>query len=228
VAYSIRSKIQRCTAVRGRRRASGAAPDAAGETTELDWLSNSRSAILIVARESAARSSSDLPIQDAHGARLPEDNVVKFRPRADSDDPPSELINMLRSVINALDELAGGFERIKLGLHWSPGRWSARSMSFRMQRVPAEQQLRELHDIDPADWADTSWASQLSSARFAFEQQLDSISSLLDMLLHADMPPDERAWHMERFAAEGKGFVEAYQQLRNVIVARYPQVRRLP
>ena len=135
---------------------------------------------------------------------------------------------MLRSAIEALDELAGGFERIKPGLHWSPGRWSARSMSFRMQRVPASRQLEELHHIDPADWPDAAWASQLFNARCAFEQQLDSIAILLDMLLHANMPPDERAWQIERFATEGKGFLEVLWQLRNVIVARYPQVRRIP
>jgi hypothetical protein len=160
---------------------------------------------------------------------LPDDNVVvKFWPRASRGDPPPELVAMLRSVIEALDELGGGFGRIKPGLHWSPGRWSALSMSFRMQRVPAARQMEELDHIDPSGWPDTAWASQLSSARSAFEQQLDSIASLLDMLLHADMPPDERAWQMERFAAESKGFMEALWQLRNVIVARYPQVHRVP
>jgi hypothetical protein len=158
---------------------------------------------------------------------LADDNVVKFRPRASRDDPPSELVEMLRSVIEALDELSGGFERIKPGLHSSLGRWSARSMSFRMQRVPAARQLEELYYIDPADWPDAAWASQLYSARCVFEQQLDSIASLLDMLIHANMPPDERAWQMERFAAEGKGFLEALWQLRNVIVVRYPQVRQM-
>jgi hypothetical protein len=156
---------------------------------------------------------------------LADDNVLKFRPRASRDEPPPELVEMLQSVIEALDELADGFERIKPSLHWSPGRWSARSMSFRMQRFPAVRQLEELHHIDPSDWPDTAWASRLSSARWAFEQQLDSIASLLDMLLHADMPLDERAWYMERFAAEGKGFLEALWQLRNVIVTRYPEVR---
>lgn len=100
-------------------------------------------------------------------------------------------------------------------------------MSFRMHRVPAARQIEELHHIDPSDWPDTAFACQLSIARCAFDQQLDSIANLLDMLLHADMPPDERAWQIERFSAEGKGFLEALWQLRNVIVARYPQVRRM-
>jgi len=159
---------------------------------------------------------------------LADDNVVKLRPRGRRDDPPPELVEMLRSVIEALDELGGGFEHIKPGLHWSAGRWSSRSMSFRMQRVPAARQLKELHHIDPADWPDVAWASELSSVRCAFEQQLDSIAILLDMLLHANMPPDERAWQIERFVAEGKGFLEALWQLRKVIVARYPEVRQMP
>ena len=168
------------------------------------------------------------PAPHGHGGPLADDNVVEFPSRGGRDDPPEELIELLQGVIAALDGLSGGFGRIKPGLHWSPGRWSSHSMSFRMRQVSAAGQLADLHHIDPADWPDTAWALQLATARSAFEQQLDSIASKLDILLHADMPPDERAWQMERFSAEGKGFLEALSQLRNVIVARYPRARRLP
>jgi hypothetical protein len=165
---------------------------------------------------------------EPHGGLLADDNVVvELRLRGGRDNPPPELFEMLQSTIAVLDELRGGFERIKPSLHWSPGRWSAHSMSFRMQRVPAERQLTELRRIDPSGWPDTVWASQVSSARFAFEQQLDLVASLLEVLLHIDMPPDERAWQMERFASEGKGFLGALNQLRDVIVTRYPQISGL-
>jgi hypothetical protein len=164
---------------------------------------------------------------EPHGGLLADDNVVvEFRLRGGRDNPPPEVVEMLHSTIAVLDDLRGGFERIKPSLHWSAARWSAHSMSFRMQRAFAERQLAELHRIDPSDWPDTVWASQVSLARFAFEQQLHSIACLLDVLLHIDMPPDELAWQMERFTSEGKGFLGALSQLREVIVTRYPQISR--
>jgi hypothetical protein len=157
-----------------------------------------------------------------------DDNVVALPLPTSRNGPPTELLEMLRSAVHALDELDDGFERIKPSLHWSLARWSAASIPFRMRLVSAERQLEGLRQIDPANWPDIRWAIDLSSARVGLEQQLQAVVNLLDMLLHCDMSPGERAWLIQRFNTSGKGFSEALRRLRKVIVTRHPEVCRPP
>jgi hypothetical protein len=49
---------------------------------------------------------------------------------------------------------------------------------------------------------------------------------LLDMLVSCDLATDDRAWQIQRFTADGKEFLTALEQLRSVIVARYPEICR--
>lgn len=157
-----------------------------------------------------------------------DDNVRTLRPRASRDASSAELLELLGDVVEALDEIGDGFERIDPGPHWSAARWSAESMPFCMRLIPAEEHLAGLRQIDTADWPDIDWSIDLSNAHADFEHELRAVVTLLDMLLHYDMSPSERAWQTRKFTSGGKGFLEALQRLREVIVARHPQASKLP
>jgi|ERR1700722_3133026 len=155
---------------------------------------------------------------------MPGDNNVRtLRPVPGDDDSSAELIKMLPAAVQALDEIADGFERIEPSPHWASARWSAHSMAFCMRLIPAKQQLAALRQIDPANWPDIGWSMELSRACTDFEQELRAAVNLLDMLLSEEVSPGERAWQAQRFIAGGKGFREALTRLRSVIVARYPE-----
>lgn len=149
-----------------------------------------------------------------------DDNVIALPLPASRHGSSTELLTMLREAVRGLDEIGEGFERINPSVHWSTGRWSAASMAFRMRLDPAERQLAGLRQIDPADWPDISWSIELSSARANFEHELRAIVSLLNILLHCDLSPGERAWQTQRFTSDGKGFLEALWRLREVIATR--------
>jgi hypothetical protein len=155
-----------------------------------------------------------------------DDNVVALPLPAGGPGPPAELLETLREAVDALDDLSDGFERIRPSLQWPVARWHATSIPFRMRLVRVDQQLKELRKIDPAEWPDIIWAIDLSSARTKFEQQLQVIVNLLDMLL-SGTSADERAWQIQRFTSGGKEFLAALGRLRSVIVARHPQICRL-
>jgi hypothetical protein len=154
------------------------------------------------------------------------DNVSPFRRPAKGGGRSTELREIFLGVVKALDELSDGFTRIEPSLHWSPAKWGTVSMPFYMRLDRAERQLERLRQIDPASCRDTAWSIELASARIDFEQELQAVTSLLDMLVDYDLPPGERAWQAQRFTSGGKGFLETLQRLRDVIAARYPRVRR--
>ena len=157
-----------------------------------------------------------------------DDNIWVLPVPAGRNDLPAEVLDMLGHAVQALNEIGDSFARIDPSPHWSPARWSAASMAFCMRLAPAEQRLTGLRQIDPADWPEIAWSIELSSARADFEQELQAVVRLLDMLLRHDLSPGERAWQAQRFTSGGKGFLESLQHLRAVIVGRYPGTRRLP
>jgi hypothetical protein len=130
---------------------------------------------------------------------------------------------MFGDVVHALDETRDAFERIQPGLQWSAAQWSAASMAFRMRLPCTERHLAVLHRVTPANWPDTGWSIDLSSARADFEQELRAAMNVFDLLLRRDLPSGERAWQAQGFTSGGKGLLEALQRLREVIVTRYPE-----
>ena len=148
------------------------------------------------------------------------DNVRSLRPPSSRDASSAELLEILGDGVQALDEIGDGFKRIEPGLHWSAAQWTAASMALRMRLACAEGPLARLRQIGPADGPDTGWSIDLSSARADFEQELQAVVSLLGMLLQYDISPVERAWQTQRFTSGGKGFLEALQRMRGVIVTR--------
>jgi hypothetical protein len=101
-------------------------------------------------------------------------------------------------------------------------------MAFRMRLSCTERHLAVLYRVTLANWPDTGWSIDLSSARADFEQELRAAMSLLDLLLRHDLAPGERAWQTQGFTSGGKGLLEALQRLREVIVTRYPAARWRP
>jgi len=155
-----------------------------------------------------------------------DDNVVALPLPARNSGPSAELLGTLRRVAGALDDLGDGFERIQPSVQWSIARWHATSIPFRMRLVPVYQHLTELRKVDPAEWPDIAWAIDLMSARAGFEERLQMIVNLLDMLLSGGMPVDERAWQVQRFTTGGKEFLAALGRLRSVVAARHPEIWR--
>lgn len=154
-----------------------------------------------------------------------KDNVIALPRPASRNGPSAELLEMLRGAVRGLGEIADGFERIHASPGWSSARWSSATIAFRMRLALAERQLAGLRQIDPADWPDIAWSIELSSARADFVRELRAMVTLVDMLVHDDLSAGERAWQTERFTSDSKGFLEALQRLRDVIVTHYPGSR---
>jgi hypothetical protein len=154
-----------------------------------------------------------------------KDNVIALPRPASCNGPSDELLEILRGAVRGLGEIADGFERIHASTGWSPARWSAASVAFRMRLTSAGRQLAGLRQIDPAVWPDIGWSIALSSARADFERELRAMVSLVEVLVHEDLPAGERAWQAERFTSDSKGFLEALHRLHDVIVTRYPGTR---
>jgi hypothetical protein len=136
---------------------------------------------------------------------------------------PANVLSLLRTVVGELDELIDALERIDPGSHWSAERWSTASMAFRMRLAAAEHQLRQLRQIDPADWPDTGWALDLSDAGAKLEQRLHAVVTLLSVLVSHGIPVAERAWETRRFVMKGRELLESLRRLRAVIVERHPE-----
>lgn len=152
------------------------------------------------------------------------DNVVVLPERGRSAGMQPSRPEVLRAVVEQLDELSRCLQQLSPHPTWSAQRWMIASTPFRMRLVGARKRLAELTTSWPvSDQVDSYWLLELKDVSLEGERRIHDIDMCLQTLQHADTPLSARARENEIFASGRSDLVQVAERVRGLFHQRFPE-----
>jgi hypothetical protein len=146
-------------------------------------------------------------------------NVIALHPhRRLSEDLPVPL-ERLGVAVYELGAFGDCIERIVDDPYWSAAEWRVACTPLMLRLPGVRQSLTELAGIRADRWPDTDWAVRLRAAHGEVERRLLDVSIAMNALIHEEPSIDVRV----TFGFDGTKLAEAVDELRHLIVSRYPE-----
>jgi hypothetical protein len=152
-------------------------------------------------------------------------NVITLPGQGGAGWPRQERAEVLRAIVAHLDDLCLCLQELSPRTGWSAKRWMIASTSSRMRLPVAHKSLADLPRLGLiGEQDDIRLAFQLNDACRTADRRMNDIEACFAALQDREAPTSERERRAALFAASQNGLLVALNEIRHLIVRRFPGV----